>query len=64
MLKEFDLNPIITKKLTITGSTLRRRTDAAKQIIRDELQLNVCPLLNSHHINPVIHTVLPLKKFL
>ncbi|MBY7649431.1 MAG: NAD(P)H-quinone oxidoreductase [Candidatus Liberibacter europaeus] len=61
-IKEFKLTPIMTKNLTITGSTLRRSTDYAKQSIRDELLSNVWPLLNSHLINPVIYTVLPLEK--
>ncbi|WP_342226715.1 NAD(P)H-quinone oxidoreductase [Candidatus Liberibacter asiaticus] len=59
---EINLNPIISKRITITGSTLRRRTDIAKQSIRDSLQLKIWPLLNSHVIAPVIHTVLPLGK--
>ncbi|AHA28215.1 NAD(P)H-quinone oxidoreductase [Candidatus Liberibacter americanus] len=60
--KEFDLTPIMTQKLTITGSTLRRRTDLEKQLIRDELLLEVWPLLSSNHIKPIIHAVLPLEQ--
>ncbi|AKK19860.1 NAD(P)H-quinone oxidoreductase [Candidatus Liberibacter africanus] len=60
--KELDLTPIISKRLTITGSTLRRQSDATKQSIRDSLKLKVWPILNSHKIAPVIHTTLPLDE--
>ncbi|MEG8099372.1 NAD(P)H-quinone oxidoreductase [Candidatus Liberibacter brunswickensis] len=60
--KEFNLNPIISKKLTITGSTLRRQTDAVKQNIRDALKFKIWPILNSQEIVPVIYKTLPLEE--
>lgn len=42
---EFDFMPLMMKRLTITGSTMRARSLAEKQRIRDALQENVWPAL-------------------
>ncbi|MHA7970145.1 NAD(P)H-quinone oxidoreductase [Rhizobium sp. CAU 1783] len=54
-----DLTPVMVKRLTVTGSTMRPRTADEKRGIRDELVSEVWPLLAAGTVAPVIHTVLP-----
>ena len=60
--EKLDLTPIMVKRLTVTGSTMRPRTAAEKQAIRDELQEEVWPLLEAGTVAPVIHSVLPFAE--
>ena len=46
--------PVMTRRLTITGSTLRPQSDLAKARIAEELRQHVWPLLDSGRIAPVI----------
>ena len=46
--------PVMTRRLTITGSTLRPQSDLAKARIAEELRQHVWPLLESGRIAPVI----------
>ena len=55
-----DLMPIMLKRLRITGSTLRPRSAAEKQAIRDALLTHVWPLLDTGRIAPVIDRTFPL----
>lgn len=57
-----NLTPIMVKRLTVTGSTMRPRTHEEKRGIRDELVAEVWPLIESGKVAPVIHTVLPLEE--
>jgi putative PIG3 family NAD(P)H quinone oxidoreductase len=56
------LGPILTKRLTITGSTLRPRTPAEKGAIAAALEREVWPLLAHGQVRPVIHRALPLER--
>lgn len=58
--EECDLTPIMTKRLVVTGSTLRPRTTAEKAAIAAELRERVWPLLDAGRCAPVIHAVYPL----
>lgn len=58
--EKVNLTPVMVKRLTITGSTMRPRSAGEKQAIRDALLSEVWPLLESGRVAPVIHTVLPL----
>ena len=60
--EQFDLAPIMMKRLTVTGSTLRPRTTAEKSAIADELRRHVWPLLDAGRCGPVIHAVYPLAE--
>lgn len=53
-----DLRPIMVKRLTVTGSTMRPRTADEKRAIRDELVDQVWPLLEAGKLGPVIHDVI------
>jgi NADPH:quinone reductase len=55
-----DLRPLMTKRLTHTGSTLRPRSPAEKAVIADALRARVWPLLASGRCKPVIDSVFPL----
>lgn len=57
-----NLSPIMVKRLTVTGSTMRPRTAEEKRAIRDELRDQVWPLLEKGEVAPVIHTVLPFDQ--
>ena len=56
--EKVDLRPIMVKRLTVTGSTMRPRTADEKRAIRDELVEQVWPLLESGKVAPVIHDVI------
>ena len=57
-----DLTPIMTKRLTVTGSTMRPRSGAEKQAIRDALLTHVWPLLDARTLTPLIDRTLPLTQ--
>jgi len=60
--EKVDLRPIMVKRLTVTGSTMRPRTAEEKRGIRDELVAEVWPFLDAGEVAPVIHTVLPFEQ--
>jgi len=57
---EINLLPVMLKRLTITGSTLRARDDAFKVAIVSKLLEKVWPLLASGQIKPIIHSTFAL----
>jgi NADPH2:quinone reductase len=50
-----NLQPIMVKRLTVTGSTMRPRTAEEKRAIRDDLHSQVWPLLDDGTVAPVIY---------
>jgi NADPH2:quinone reductase len=62
MVANFDLRPIMLRRLTLTGSTLRARTVAQKAAIAAALYEKVWPLLEKGSIGPVIHATFPLEQ--
>jgi putative PIG3 family NAD(P)H quinone oxidoreductase len=58
--RKVDLRPIMTKRLTFTGSTLRPRSVAAKGAIAEALRQHVWPSLESGRMKPVIAQTFPL----
>jgi NADPH2:quinone reductase len=59
---DFSILPVMMRRLTITGSTMRPRTAAEKGAIASELREKVWPLLDAGKIAPVIHAVFPLEQ--
>ncbi len=55
-----DLAQIMSRKLTITGSTMRPRSTAEKAAIAAELLHHVWPRIESCEIAPIIHATFPL----
>lgn len=60
--KDFNMLPVMLKRLTITGSTLRPRTVAQKAVIADELRAQVWPLLVGGVVRPVMDQSFPLAE--
>ncbi len=57
-----DMNQVLRRRLTVTGSTLRPRSVAFKAVIARELREQVWPLFAQKKIKPVIHHVFPLAE--
>jgi NADPH2:quinone reductase len=57
-----DLRPIMTRRLTVTGSTMRPRTMAQKGAIAAALREKVWPLLDAGKVAPPIYKVFPLDQ--
>jgi putative PIG3 family NAD(P)H quinone oxidoreductase len=60
--QEIDILPLMMKRLTLTGSTLRPRTVAQKGAIAAALRARVWPLLEAGTVAPVIHATFPLAQ--
>ncbi len=60
--EQFDLMTVMTRRLTVTGSTMRPRTAAQKGVIAEALLSKVWPKLEDGSIAPVIHGVFPLAE--
>jgi putative PIG3 family NAD(P)H quinone oxidoreductase len=59
---EINLMPVMLKRLTYTGSTLRTRPSAYKARIAQELEARVWPHMESGRIKPVVRTTLGLAE--
>ena len=59
---EIDLMPLMLKRLTITGSTLRARSVPLKAAIAEKLRAEIWPMLEAGTVKPVIHKVFPLEQ--
>lgn len=59
---EIDLMPLMLKRLTYTGSTLRSRPDAFKARVAADLAARVWPLFAAGRLRAVTDTVLPLAE--
>ncbi|AJC78410.1 quinone oxidoreductase protein [Rhizobium etli bv. phaseoli str. IE4803] len=60
--EKVNLSPIMVKRLTVTGSTMRPRTAEEKRAIRDDLLAEVWPLLEAGAVAPVIHKVFAFEE--
>ncbi len=59
---QVDFMPLMLKRLTLTGSTLRAQSAQVKAVIARELKENIWPLLNNKSIEPVIDSVFPFEQ--
>src|SRR5271163_4798166 len=59
---EINMGMILTKRLTLTGSTLRSRTIAQKAAVADAVRQHVWPLLAAGRVKPIIYTTFPLAE--
>ena len=62
VVERFDLTPVMTKRLTVTGSTMRPRTSAEKALIAADLRAKVWPVLDRGLCKPPIYATFPLAK--
>jgi NADPH:quinone reductase len=61
-LADFDALPIMLKRLTVTGSTLRPRALPLKTAIATALLQNVWPLLEQGSVRPMVHATFPIEE--
>jgi putative PIG3 family NAD(P)H quinone oxidoreductase len=59
---EVDLMPIMLKRLTVTGSTMRPRSDTEKAAIRDALLREVWPAIEHGNIHTHVERIFPLEE--
>ncbi|WP_288926314.1 NAD(P)H-quinone oxidoreductase [uncultured Maritimibacter sp.] len=59
---EINFAQIMARRLTITGSTLRPQSDAAKAAIAAELREHVWPLLDAGRVKPIMDSTYPLDE--
>jgi putative PIG3 family NAD(P)H quinone oxidoreductase len=59
---EINMVPVMVKRLTLTGSTLRARTVAQKASVAEGVRKNVFPLIESGKVRPVIFKTFPLAE--
>jgi putative PIG3 family NAD(P)H quinone oxidoreductase len=57
---QIDINPVLRRRLTVTGSTLRPRTVEQKGEIAAQLREQVWPLLDSGRVKVIVHATFPL----
>jgi putative PIG3 family NAD(P)H quinone oxidoreductase len=59
---ELVIPDIMLRRLTLTGSTLRRRSVEFKTMVADEIARTVWPYVEGGRLKPVIDSVFPLEK--
>ena len=59
---QVNLVPVMQRRLTITGSTLRPRTVEEKGAIARALETHVWPLLSARTVKPIVHATFPLAR--
>ena len=59
---ELNMIPVLQRRLTITGSTLRARSVAEKGAIAAALREQVWPLLELRRVAPLVHATFPLER--
>lgn len=59
---EVPLGQILIRRLTVTGSTLRPRSDAFKAAIAANLREKIWPLMDAGKIKPVVYKTFPLEE--
>ena len=62
MVEKFNFLPVMVKRLTLTGSTLRPRTLAQKAAVAAALREKVWPLLDSGAVKPLVHATFPMEQ--
>jgi NADPH2:quinone reductase len=60
--EKFDFAPVMMRRLTVTGSTMRPRSAAQKAAIAEALREKIWPLLASGQCAPVIHASFKLDE--
>lgn len=59
---EIDFNTIMRRRLTLTGSTLRQRSNEFKARIAAQLRSQVWPLIEAGRVKPIIHESMPAEQ--
>ena len=59
---EINIEPVMRKRLTLTGSTLRPRPVGVKAAIARSVEAEIWPLITSGRLKPVINATFPLAQ--
>lgn len=59
---EVDMMPVLTRRLTIAGSTMRSRSDDEKTAIRNDLRCQIWPAFADGRLRTHTHVVLPMAQ--
>ena len=59
---EIDLAPIMQRRLTLTGSTLRARSIEEKGRLARAVRASVWPLIEKGEVRPVVHATFPWRR--
>ena len=59
---EINFVKVMTRRLMLTGSTLRARSVAFKSLVADEIARSVWPFVEEGQLKPVIHATFPLAE--
>jgi NADPH:quinone reductase len=62
IVENFNFMPLMLKRLTMTGSTLRSRSLEQKAEVAATLREKVWPLLDQGRLKPIIHATFPLEE--
>ena len=62
MVEKLNFTPVMVKRLTLTGSTLRPRTLAQKATVAAALREKVWPLLDTGAVKPLVHATFPMEQ--
>jgi putative PIG3 family NAD(P)H quinone oxidoreductase len=62
MKTEVNMAAVMSRRLTLTGSTLRPRTDTFKALLAQEIAENVWPFVESGQLRPVMDRTFPLAE--
>ncbi|OIV91641.1 hypothetical protein TanjilG_09053 [Lupinus angustifolius] len=59
---EFDLRPLVGKRLTVQGAGLRNRSPENKALIINEVEKNVWPAIAEGKVKPIVYITFPLSE--
>jgi putative PIG3 family NAD(P)H quinone oxidoreductase len=59
--EKVNFQPVMVRRLTLTGSTLRARSLAQKAEVAEGLRQQILPLLDDGRVKPIIHATFPLE---
>lgn len=62
MKAEISVLEIMRRRLTLTGSTLRPRSNSFKALLADEISREVWPMIATGELSPIIHSRYPLAE--
>src|SRR5690606_2913515 len=57
-----DLMALMQRRITLTGSTLRGRSNAFKSTLREAVERHVWPLVEVERLRPMVHKAFPLEE--